>query len=68
MWILACGASPAFYFLKLFIIILPDGTHHPVPEQKVQTIISLKVLVVLVVIDGSVDPFTQPVLAESFWV
>jgi hypothetical protein len=57
-----------FEFFKPLIIITSYGSHHPVPEQKVQPIISLEILMVQVMIDGSVDPFTQPVPAKTFWI
>ncbi len=59
---------PRLHFFKSFIIIIPDRSHHPVPEKKIQTIISFEILVMQVVINGGVDPFTKPIPAKTFWI
>ena len=56
------------YRFKTFIIIRPDGSHHTVPEQEIQTIVSFEILVVHIMIHRSIDPFTQPMLTESLWI
>lgn len=43
------------------MIILPGGAHQPIPKSEVQTIVALKILMVLVVVNGSIEPFAQPV-------
>ena len=48
------------HFLKPLVIILPSGTHQPIPKGKVQAIVALEVLVVLVVVYRSIEPFAQP--------
>ena len=47
---------------------MPHGAHPPVPECEVKAIIALKILVVLVMAHRSIDPFAQPVPAETFWI
>lgn len=58
----------AFYFFKLFFVIGTDGPHPSVPEKKIQTVVPFEVLMVLVVIDRSIDPSAQPVPAEISWI
>src|SRR5271155_6275681 len=55
-------------FTEFFVIILSQGSHHSIPEQKIQPIISFEMLVMLVMIYRSIYPFSQPVTAESFWI
>ena len=38
------------YRLKSFLIIGADGTHQPVPEQEIQTIIAFEILVMHIMI------------------
>jgi len=54
----------AFYFFEFLFVVGSNGSHPSVPEKKIQTIISFEVLVVLVVIDGCIDPSSQPMTAE----
>lgn len=48
------------HFLKPLVIILPRSAHQPIPKGKVQAIVALEVLVVLVVVYRSIEPFAQP--------
>src|SRR5688572_20438016 len=57
-----------FQFFKPFIIITSYCSHHPVPEKKIQTIISFEILMVQIMINGGVDPFAQPIPAKTFWI
>jgi hypothetical protein len=52
----------------LCIIILSQGSHPPVPEQEVKAVIALEILVVLVVANGSIDPFSNPGLVKIFGI
>jgi hypothetical protein len=49
-----------FHFFKLNIIILSQGSHPPVPKQKIKAVIALEILVVLVVANGRIDPSSYP--------
>jgi hypothetical protein len=53
-------STPLRYLLKPLVVILPGGAHQPVPKRKVEAIVALKILVVLVVVNGRIEPFAQP--------
>ena len=64
-----CGTSgfmPCFHFVKLAVVIVPERTHDTIPEQEIQAVVAFEELVMLVVVYGSIDPFTQPVCIEAF--
>jgi hypothetical protein len=44
----------------LCIIILSQGSHPPVPKQKIKAVIALEILVVLVMTNGGIDPSSYP--------
>jgi hypothetical protein len=56
------------HFFELCLIILSQGSHPPVPKQKIQAVIALEILVVLVVANGSVDPSSYPGFMKILWV
>ena len=39
-----------------------------VPNSKIQAVIAFKILVVLVMTYRCIDPFTEPMTAETFWI
>jgi hypothetical protein len=41
------------------------GTHYPVPKSKVEAIIAFKILVVHIVVNGCIEPFTKPMPVKS---
>lgn len=47
------------------VIVRPDGTHYPVPEQKVETIIAFEMVVVQIMTYRCVDPPADRATAES---
>lgn len=56
-----------FHFIVLLIIIASDGSHQTIPKQKIQTIVSFKVLMMLIVIHRCVDPFANPCALKILW-
>src|SRR3954469_20046161 len=52
--------------IKSFLIIASQRTHHPVPESKIQTVITFEILVMLIVTNGSVYPLAYRMCCKSF--
>ena len=56
------------HFIILRIIIFTKCSENSVPEQKIQSIITGEVLVMLVVVNGSIHPFANPGAVEVFGI
>ena len=52
----------------MLIVVLSQGTHDAVPEQKVESVISFEELVMLVMGNRGIDPFSDTGAMEIFGV
>ena len=53
------------YSFKAIIVIRSDCAHYPIPKEKVQSVVALEVHMMLVVINGSVDPLPYPTFRKA---
>ena len=42
------------------------GTHYPVPKSKIEAVIAFEILVVHIVVNGCIEPFTKPMPVKPF--
>src|SRR5687768_3918402 len=56
------------YFFKSLIVISSYSAHYSVPKSKIQTIVAFKILMVLIMVHGSIDPFSKPMFVKTPWI
>ena len=56
------------HLLITVIIILTNRSQPAIPDQEIQAIIALKMLMILIVIDRSIDPSSYEMLMKPFGV